>query len=148
MIYLQRIRSVVCAIKSRMGLTRVLFGGCFGVICGFIQGTWVGFGGWLSQRCDKNAQCSGRSSKSDAKVQKKIDVCKFRRLKNIEKYIKVVNLLAYVRFFVYLCSRKGYETRTTMQTDVKHQPNDAPITTDAIGTGNVQNKRTQKHVSN
>ena len=31
-------------------------------------------------------------------------------------------------------------TRTSMQTDVKHQPNDAPITTDAIGTGNVQKK--------
>ena len=27
-----------------------------------------------------------------------------------------------------------------MQTDVKNQPNDAPITTDAIGTGNVQKK--------
>ena len=37
-------------------------------------------------------------------------------------------------------NRKGHETRTTMQTDVKHQPNDAPITTDAIGTGNVQKK--------
>jgi len=49
-------------------------------------------------------------------------------------------LFASVIFFVYLCSRKGYETRTTMQTDVKHQPNDAPITTDAIGTGNVQKK--------
>ena len=31
-------------------------------------------------------------------------------------------------------------TRTSMQTDVKHQPNEAPITTDAIGTGNVQKK--------
>ena len=39
-------------------------------------------------------------------------------------------LFASVIFFVYLCNRKGYETRTTMQTDVKHQPNDAPITTD------------------
>ena len=49
-------------------------------------------------------------------------------------------LFASVIFFVYLCTRKGHETRTIMQTDVKHQPNDAPITTDAIGTGNVQKK--------
>ena len=49
-------------------------------------------------------------------------------------------LFACVIFFAYLCSRKGHERRTTMQTDVKHQPNDAPITTDAIGTGNVQKK--------
>ena len=49
-------------------------------------------------------------------------------------------LFASVIFFVYLCNRKGYETRTTMQTDVKHQPNDAPITTDAIGTGNVMDE--------
>ena len=28
----------------------------------------------------------------------------------------------------------------TMQTDVKNQPQEAPITTDAIGTGNVQKK--------
>ena len=27
-----------------------------------------------------------------------------------------------------------------MQTDVKNQPQEAPITTDAIGTGNVQKK--------
>ena len=50
----------------------------------------VGFWGWLSQRCDKNAQCSGRSSKSDAKVQKIFDICKFRGMKKYEKYIKVV----------------------------------------------------------
>ena len=92
MVYLQLIRSVVCAIKSRMDPWRGLFGGCLG----FIQGTWVGFWGvvgfwgWLSQRCDKNAQCSGRSSKSDAKVQKIFDICKFRGMKKYEKYIKVV----------------------------------------------------------
>ena len=52
MVYLQRIRSAVCAIKSRIGLTRVLFGGCFGVgwwlfggCFGVIRGTWVGFWG-------------------------------------------------------------------------------------------------------
>ena len=111
MIYLQRIRSVVCAIKSRMGLTRGLFGGCFGVCFGVVWGTWVGFGGWLSQRCDKNAQCSGRSSKSDAKVIHFFDICKYWRLKKYEKYIKVVNLLAYVIFFVYLCTRKGLENK-------------------------------------
>ena len=52
----------------------------------------------------------------------------------------MTQIFASVIFFVYLCNRKGYETRTTMQTDVKHQPNDAPITTDAIGAGNVQKK--------
>ena len=50
----------------------------------------VGFWGWLSQRCDKNAQCSGRSSKSNAKVQKIFEICKFRGMKKYEKYIKVV----------------------------------------------------------
>ena len=52
----------------------------------------------------------------------------------------MTQIFACVIFFSYLCGRKGLETRTTMQTDVKHQPNDATITTDAIGTGNVQKK--------
>lgn len=64
-------------------------GGYFGVVC-VLFGVYSGDLGWLSQRCDKNAQCSGRSSKSDAKVQKIFNICKFWRLKNIEKYIKVV----------------------------------------------------------
>jgi hypothetical protein len=53
---------------------------------------------------------------------------------------KMQIFFVYIKNYYYLCSRKGYETRATMQTDVKHQPNDAPITTDAIGTGNVQKK--------
>ena len=52
----------------------------------------------------------------------------------------MTQIFACVIFFSYLCGRKGHETRTTMQTDVKHHPNDAPITTDAIGAGNVQKK--------
>jgi hypothetical protein len=72
--------------------------GLFGVYSGDLG--WflgVGFGGWLSQRCDKNAQCSGRSSKSDAKVRKIFEICKFRGMKKYEKYIKVVKILAYVK---------------------------------------------------
>ena len=49
----------------------------------------------------------------------------------------------YLQVSFFLCTfaaAKVMITRTSMQTDVKHQPNDAPITTDAIGTGNVQKK--------
>jgi hypothetical protein len=62
--------------------------GLFGGYSGVVWGTWVGFLGWLSQRCDKNAQCSGQSSKSDAKVRKIFEICKFRGMKKYEKYIK------------------------------------------------------------
>ena len=48
-----------------------------------------------------------------------------------------------MRMSFFLCTfapAKVWKTRTTMQTDVKNQPQEAPITTDAIGTGNVQKK--------
>ena len=74
-----------------------LFGGYSGTWVGFFLGGVVGFWGWLSQRCDKNAQCSGRSSKSDAKVRKIFEICKFWGMKKYEKYIKVVKILAYIK---------------------------------------------------
>ena len=43
-------------------------------------------------------------------------------------------------FLCTFAAAKVQKTRTTMQTDVKNQPQEAPITTDAIGTGNVQKK--------
>ena len=45
MVYLQLIRSMLCAIKSRIGLTRGLFGGCFGVVWGLFGGLGLVFGG-------------------------------------------------------------------------------------------------------
>ena len=47
MVYLQRIRSVVCAIKSRLGLMRGLFGGCFGVVFWGLFGVYSGDLGWF-----------------------------------------------------------------------------------------------------
>lgn len=37
------------------------------------------------------------SSKFYAKIRKIFEICKFRGMKKYEKYIKVVNLLAYIR---------------------------------------------------
>ena len=80
------------------GIVLELFGGCFGVI----RGTWVGFWGLVVATMRQNAQCSGRSSKSDAKVRKIFEICKFRGMKKYEKYIKVVKILAYVIFFYFV----------------------------------------------
>ena len=44
MVYLQQIRSAVCAIKSRMGPWRWLFWGCFGVVREFVAGLGLVFG--------------------------------------------------------------------------------------------------------
>ena len=41
---------------------------------------------------------------------------------------------------LYLCLCKGLNIIITMQADVKHPSNEAPITPDAIGSGNVQKK--------
>lgn len=44
MVCLQRIRSVVCAIKSRMSPWRGLFGGCSGVVRELVAGLGLVFG--------------------------------------------------------------------------------------------------------
>ena len=45
MVYLQWIRSVICAIKSRMGQLRGLFWGYFGGVLGVFGGLGLVFGG-------------------------------------------------------------------------------------------------------